>query len=121
MSERPTCLDQMLDAWNERDSSKVRDHLEAALAPDVRFVDPSIDIVGLDAFEANVHHVHQQLPGAAYSRISDVDSHHGHHRYDWAIHSADGELVTVGFDVTVVNDDDRIQTVMGFFGPLQPH
>ena len=56
----------MLAAWNEPDPTKVRDHLEKALAPEVHFVDPSIDIVGIDAFEADVHRVHEQAPGAVY-------------------------------------------------------
>ena len=34
----------MLAAWNEVDPAKVRGHLDLALAPEVRFVDPSVDI-----------------------------------------------------------------------------
>lgn len=118
MSTPPASLDQMLAAWNEPDPARVRAHLELALAPDVRFVDPSIDLTGIDAFEANVHHVHRQLPGAVYSRTSDVDQHHRHHRYHWAIH-LDGELILAGFDVTVTDDQDRVTEVIGFFGPLE--
>ena len=33
----------------------------------------------------NVRRVHEQIPGAIYSRTSDVAEHHGHHRYHWAI------------------------------------
>jgi hypothetical protein len=40
-------FDHMLAAWNESDPSLVRSHLEKALAPQVRFVDPSIDVTGL--------------------------------------------------------------------------
>lgn len=118
MSTPPASFDHMLAAWNEPDPARVRGHLELALAADVHFVDPSIDLVGIDAFEANVHHVRQQLPGAVYSRTSDVDEHHGHHRYHWAIHS-DGELLLAGFDVTVTDDQDRVTKVIGFFGPLE--
>ncbi|MEM9040994.1 MAG: nuclear transport factor 2 family protein [Actinomycetota bacterium] len=113
-------FDLMLAAWNESDATKVRGHLDRALAPNVHFVDPSVDIVGIDAFEANVHEVHAQIPGAVYSRVSDVDSHHDHHRYHWAIHR-DGELVLAGFDVTVTDSEGRVEKVIGFFGPLEPH
>ena len=109
----------MLAAWNEPDPTKVRDHLEKALAPEVHFVDPSIDIVGIDAVEADVHRVHEQAPGAVYSRTSDVDGHHNHHRHHWAIH-LDGELLLAGFDVTITDDEDRVEKVIGFFGPLDP-
>lgn len=118
MSTTPAALDHMLAAWNEVDPAKVRGHLDLALAPEVRFVDPSVDIIGIDAFEANVHHVHEQVPGAVYSRASEVDEQHGYHRYHWAIH-LNGELVLAGFDVTHVNADGRVDEVIGFFGLLE--
>ncbi len=119
MSTVPASFDHMLAAWNELDPTKVRGHLEQALTTDVHFVDPSVDLVGIDAFEANIHRVHEQTPGAVYSRTSDVDGHHDHHRYHWAIH-LDGELLLAGFDVTVTDADARVEKVIGFFGPLDP-
>ena len=74
MSDYPVSFDHMLSAWNESDTKLVRQHLEQALAPGVRFADPSIDVTGIDGFEANVHEVHARLPGAVYSRTSGVDS-----------------------------------------------
>ena len=115
MSNYPASFDHMLAAWNESDATLVRGHLERALAPSVRFVDPSIDVTGIDGFEANVHEVHARLPGAVYSRTSGVDSQHGFHRYYWAIHQ-DGELVVPGFDVVTTDESDRVVSVIGFFG-----
>jgi hypothetical protein len=107
----------MLAAWNETEPAAVRGHLERALAPDVHFVDPSIDVTGIDGFEANVHEVHGRLPGATYSRTSGVDTHHQLYRYAWAIHQ-NGKLVLPGFDVAEVDDSGRVTRVLGFFGPL---
>ena len=95
MSEYPESFDHMLAAWNESDASRVRSHLGKALAPQVRFVDPSIDVTGIDGFEVNVHEVHAKNPGNVYSRASKVDSQHGFHRYHWAIHNEDGELAAL--------------------------
>ncbi len=117
MTEIPPALDLMLAAWNEPDASKVRGHLDQALRPDVRFVDPSIDVVGIDGFEKNVHEVHGRLPGAVYSRASGVDAQHGFYRYAWAIHQ-DGKLIMPGFDVTELDEAGRVARVIGFFGPL---
>ena len=64
-------------AWNEPDPDQVRAHLDKALAPQVRFVEPRIDVSGIDGFEANVHEVQGNLPRAAYSRASGVDAQHG--------------------------------------------
>ena len=118
MSDYPESFDHMLAAWNESDASLVRSHLRKALAPQVRFVDPSIDVTGIDGFEANVHEVHAKNPGNVYSRTSKVDSQHGFHRYHWAIHNKDGELVLPGFDVVETDSSGRIVCVIGFFGEL---
>lgn len=117
MAEIPESLEHMLAAWNEPEPSRVRGHLDQALATDVRFVDPSIDVTGIDGFEENVHEVKRRLPGATYSRTSGVDSQHGFHRYEWAIHR-DDELVLTGFDVTQTDETGRVVLVIGFFGPL---
>lgn len=117
MSDSPEALDHMLAAWNEPDPALVRGHLERALAPGVRFVDPSIDVTGIDGFEANVDEVRAGLPGAVYSRTSGVDSQHGFHRYHWAIHQ-EGELILAGFDVAETDDSGRVVCVIGFFGTM---
>lgn len=117
MSDHPACLDQMLAAWNEQDPSIARDYLMQALSPDVRFVDPTADITGIDAFEANMQAVKAKIPGAVYARTSSLDSQHGFYRYHWAIH-LEGALVTNGFDVTEVDASGRVLQVIGFFGDL---
>jgi len=117
MSNYPQSCDHMLAAWNESDASLVRVHLEKALSPEVRFVDPTIDVTGIDGFEANVHDVHSKVPGAVYSRTSGVDSQHGFHRYHWAIHLND-ELLVAGFDVVETDESGLVVCVIGFFGPV---
>ena len=117
MADYPEALDHMLAAWNEPDPARVRSHLEKALSTTVRFVDPSIDVTGIDGFEANVHEVKSQIPGAAYSRTSGVDSQHGFYRYHWAIHQ-DGNLLLAGFDVTEVDAQGKVACVIGFFGDI---
>ncbi|USG62265.1 hypothetical protein NBZ79_04645 [Sneathiella marina] len=117
MPEHPASLDHMLAAWNEPDSSLVRGHLEQALSPGIRFVDPSIDVTGIEGFEINVHDVHTKIPGAVYSRTSGVDFHHGFYRYHWAIHQ-NHKLVMSGFDVAEIDETGRVALVIGFFGPV---
>jgi len=117
MSSHPETFDHMLAAWNESDPVRIRQLLERALDPGIRFVDPSVDVTGIDGFEANVHEVQARIPGAVYSRTSGVDSHHRFYRYTWAIHR-DGELLMPGYDVAETAEDGRVRCVMGFFGPL---
>lgn len=117
VSDYPESFDHMLAAWNESDRDKIRALLEKALNPEVHFVDPSIDVTGIDGFEANVHEVHSRIPGAVYSRASGIDSHHGLYRYAWAIHQ-DGKLLLPGFDVAETDEQGRVKRVLGFFGDL---
>ena len=116
----PESFEHMLAAWNERDPAKVRSHLVKALAPDVQFIDPSVETNGIDEFEANVHAVHARIPGADYSRTSGIDGHHHLYRYSWQI-SLDGEVALPGLDVAEVDEDGRVARVLGFFGQLRPN
>lgn len=117
MADYPESFDHMLAAWNEQDPALVRGHLEKALAPTIRFVDPSIDVTGIDGFEKNVHEVHARIPGAEYIRTSGVDTQHRFYRYHWEIH-LNGELLIPGFDVAETDEAGKIINMIGFFGPV---
>ena len=117
MNPYPPTFDHMLAAWNERDVGKIRGHLERALAPDVCFIDPSIETHGIDEFEANVREFRGKFPDAICQRASGIDSHHNLYRYAWEIHRGD-TLMLPGFDVVQVDDAGRVERVEGFFGPL---
>lgn len=119
MNTYPPSFDRMLDAWNEKDMSRVRAHLDAALAPDVVFIDPTIITQGIAEFEKNVREFRAKYPDAVLRRTSAVDSHHDLHRYSWemSIHS---KVFLVGFDVTETDQHYKVKRVLGFFGPLNP-
>ena len=111
-------LNRMLAVWNTADATEKRALTDAALEHNVHFVDPNHNIIGRDAFLKMVDQVQAQVPGAVYSRASEVDVQNNHCRYHWAIH-LNGELIMPGFDVTEVNDAGNIVKVIGFFGLLE--
>ena len=111
-------LDRMLAVWNTPDAEEKRELTGLALEHNVHFVDPNHNIVGRDAFLAMVEQVQSQVPGAVYSRASEVNVQNNHCRYHWAIHLND-KLLMPGFDVTEINDAGKILKVIGFFGELQ--
>ena len=110
-------LEKMLSVWNTTDPARKRELTGAALEHNVHFVDPNHNIIGREAFLEMVQKVQDQIPGAVYTRASDIDTQNNHCRYHWAIHS-DGKLLMPGFDVTEVNDAGKIVKVIGFFGEL---
>lgn len=111
-------LDKMLAVWNTTDPTEQRALTEAALEHNVHFVDPNHNIIGRDAFLKMAAEVQSQIPGAVYSRASEVNIQNNHCRYHWAIHQ-NGDLLMPGFDVTEVNDAGKIVKVIGFFGELE--
>jgi hypothetical protein len=117
MKTYPVSFDHMLAAWNERDPTRIRGHLEQALTADVEFIDPTIVTHGIDEFAANIRGFRSKYPQADCARTSDVDSHHHLHRYGWHI-VVGQQLVVAGFDVAETDSDGRVRRVLGFFGPL---
>ncbi len=111
-------LERMLAVWNSNDAAEQRQLVDAAMEHNVHFVDPNHNIIGRDAFLKMVAIVQKQIPGAAYSRASNVDVQNNFCRYHWEIHMQD-KLLTPGFDVVEVNDAGRIVKVIGFFQELE--
>ena len=111
-------LATMLSIWTTTDAAEKRRLAEAALEHNVHFVDPKHNIMGRDAFLKMVDEVQSGIPGAVYSRASEIDAQNNHCRYHWAIHM-NGELIMPGFDVTEVNDAGKIVKVIGFFQLLE--
>ncbi|MFN3213395.1 MAG: hypothetical protein ACE37M_09840 [Henriciella sp.] len=117
MSAQVDNLNKMLAVWNTTDPEEKAALVEAALEHNVHFADPNHNIIGRQAFLDMVEQVQAQIPGAKYSRASELDGQNNFYRYHWAIHH-NGELIMPGFDVTEVNDSGKIVKIIGFFGEI---
>jgi hypothetical protein len=117
MPAYPASFDAMLAAWNERDMSAIRSHLNQAMAHDVEFIDPTIETHGIDEFETNVRDFRAKYAEGQCIRTSGVDTHHQWHRYGWEIRVGTRVIVT-GFDVVETDTHGKVKRVLGFFGPL---
>jgi len=118
VSDRFACLEKMMAIWNTSEDAEIRALTEQALEHNVHFVDPNHNIIGREAFVAMVKQVQALIPGAAYTRTSEVDVQNNFCRYHWAIHRDDA-LVMSGFDVSEINDAGKVVKVIGFFGELE--
>ena len=117
MSTYKEKLDQMLSVWNTTDAAKKAALAESALEHNAHFADPNHNIIGRNAFLNMVEEVQSQIPGAVYSRASEIGVQNNFCRYHWEIHS-NNKLLISGFDMTEVNDAGKIVKVIGFFGEL---
>ncbi|NIB39839.1 nuclear transport factor 2 family protein [Pseudomaricurvus alkylphenolicus] len=117
MSDFPESLVHYLAAWNELDTSKVREHLDRSCSPDVLFIDPANTTRNIDELEAMIIKGRVDRPTASYHRVSGVDGHNLRYRYLWEVRIG-GDPLLPGMDVTTVNEEGKILQIDGFFGPF---
>jgi len=106
--------DRYLACWNATDAEARRGLLAEHWAEDAAYVDPLVEIAGLDALDATIAAVHQQFPGFVFTAFGPVDAHHDVARFGWGLGPAGAEPVVVGFDVVTAGADGRIRSVVGF-------
>ncbi|MFC4944539.1 nuclear transport factor 2 family protein [Pseudonocardia sp. GCM10023141] len=101
--------------WNITDAAERAAAVDAAVTPDVRFVDPLSDLTGSAALSAAIGGVQSQFAGMELRLHGDVDAHHDVARFQWALGPAGAEPLVIGFDTVTFAADGRIATVSGFF------
>jgi hypothetical protein len=103
-----------LDTWNATDESARARLLATHWSEDCTYVDPLAEVKGREALGATIQAVHAQFPGFVFTAVGDVDAHHQQARFQWGLGPAGEEPVVIGFDVVVVDADQRICDVRGF-------
>ncbi len=108
-------------AWSEPDETKRRELLERAWADDGVYTDPTAEVTGRDALVAHIGGFLDQTQGARIVITSGVDSHHGTRlRFSWQMQNADGAVLADGIDYGQLDEDGRLELIVGFFGPFPP-
>ena len=117
MKQIPEVFADMLAAWNERDLSRVRAHIDKSIAENFVFADPTNFIHGREAFEEMIKRFRQKYPESVVKRTSGMDSHNRRYRYSWEIYVGE-TLIVKGFDFVQLNENGLVERVDGFFGDL---
>lgn len=117
MSKLPESLAHYLAAWNELDTTKIREHLHRSCSQAVLFIDPAHTTRNIDDLETMIVNARAERPTASYHRTSGVDGHNLRYRYLWEVR-IDGEAVMPGMDVTTLDAQGQIVQIDGFFGPI---
>ncbi len=119
MNNIPNAFIFVSKAWNEKDLTKIRSHVDNSVAENIVFADPSNFIHGIDAFEKMVKDFRLKYPESIVKRTSGIDSHNNRCRYSWEIYV--GEMMIVkGFDVATLNENGLVERIDGFFGDFPP-
>jgi len=107
-------VDRYLACWNESDSEARRALIARHWSRRPSYTDPLAAVTGREAIEQTIGAVQERFPGFTFSPVGPVDAHHQQARFTWGLGPADAEPIIVGFDVVVLDDDGRIDTVLGF-------
>ncbi|MHB8689806.1 MAG: nuclear transport factor 2 family protein [Solirubrobacteraceae bacterium] len=106
--------ERYVSLWNEADPAVRRRGISELWAEDARYVDPMVDAHGHEAIDQTIAAVQDQFPGLRFRLVGPVDAHHNQARFTWELGPDGAEAPIVGFDVAVIGDDGRLQTVLGF-------
>lgn len=118
-SDITSLIDRYCAVWNEPDQEQRKVLLEAVWAEQASYTDPRADTVGADELLAHIAKIRASRPGAKIVRTTAVDLHHGVARFGWRVIEADGTPLPEGIDfVELAPDGERIERIIGFFGPM---
>ena len=119
MSDLKELVDRYIKIWNTPDDSARRALVADVFAEDGVFVDPFMEVQGVDAINAGIGAVLGQFAGLELTLIGDVDAHHGIARFRWQIAPAGAESIVEGSDVAVA-EDGKLKGVYGFIDKMPP-
>ena len=113
MQDPQTLVTQYLDAFNETNTDRRRELLEALCTPDCTYTDPHVDLHGADQIDAFIAATQERFPDFTFTLGGPIDAHHNQARFQWHAGPVDAPDDFVGFDV-IVAEDGRIRSVYGF-------
>jgi len=115
-----TIVDAYVGAWNEADDVARQALLDRAWSDDGVYTDPTAEVKGRDALAKHTGEFvnNPQYKGFSMERVSGVDVHHKVLRFNWALKDPSGSVVMAGVDYGVLDDDGRLASITGFFGPM---
>ena len=109
-----------ISAWSETDEKKRRIFLEQCWGENSRYTDPTGNMEGREALNQHIGRFLQRFPDHRFLLTSGVNQHHGWLRFTWTLVKPDGSKLMDGCDFGAVGSDGRLQSILGFFGPLPP-
>lgn len=117
-SQFENLIDRYCEAWCEDDPARRAGILLEVFAERATYTDPMAHVDGRASLVAHIGGIRQQFPGAIIARTSAVDVHHHCARFGWQLTQPNGPALTGNVDFAEIRDG-KIQSVVGFFGPLK--
>lgn len=113
MSYASELVDRYVALWNEPDNQRLRQAISELFTDDAAHLTPTLEAHGHPGLERRVRSAFERFVGNGryiFTPISNVDSHHGTVKFNWAMRPANGgDVVAVGFDFLLLDSDGRIR------------
>lgn len=111
----PGIVDRWFAAWSEPDAARRNAALDQTIAEGVVMRDRFSAIEGAADLREHLTAVHRFMPGMAISRDGEVRQCQGMAVADWIARGADGQERARGTNVFVLDADERVESVTGFW------
>lgn len=118
MTDITAIIDTHLAGYAEPERAKRAELIAEAWNEDGVLLDPPFDGAGHAGIAGMVDVLLQHYPDHRFERTTDVDAHHDHARYGWALVAPDGATAVEGVDFAELDGDGKLVRVVGFFGGL---
>lgn len=105
-------------AWNTADPAECQQLLEQCWAEDGVYCDPQTLAQGRPALQDVIAGFQSNFAGSRIEPRSGLDIHHNRLRFAWVMVSRGGKTLTEGIDFGELDQDNRLKSITGFFGPL---
>jgi len=113
-------IDKYCQAWSEPTEARRAQLLHEVWADQATYTDPSVHAQGAAELLAHIATVLARRPGSKVVRTSLVDDHHGMARFAWHAVEANGNELPEGIDIAFISPDgQKIERIIGFFGPVK--
>ena len=113
-SERENTWATYQAAWRDISDKERRTLLDAAVEPDVQYLDPVNYANGREELIAHIAEFRQSAPGTAFTNHRFLD-HHEQAIANWTLSSSTGEPIIEGASHATFNPNGRLAQITGFF------
>lgn len=114
MTNAAAIADRYIALWNETDTRRRHDLIEAAWTEDARYVDPLMQGEGRAQIDGLIAAVQARFPGHRFTLSGQPDGYADRVRFSWTLASNNQMPIAHGTDFGVLAEDGRLRSITGF-------
>lgn len=97
-------VEDHINIWNEQDETKRNTLMQAAYAENIDMVDRHFIATGYTQINGFVNGLQQKNPGARFTHVKPIDTHHNIARLYWQFGTKEQPALVTGMDMFVIEN-----------------